>query len=556
MPRPIKILIVSPGFIPSVVICVLRPLIELEKQGIVSLKLVYSNRLNQLAISCTKWCDIAIFCRNTEERDLYYLYTLKRLNKKIIYDIDDNFFEIPLNTLPGVYHRHYKRLHVVRRILEEADCTRVYTERMKLQVSKYNTNVVVGKLYFDHNIIDNEQRKISNKIKMVYPTQRVDDPSLEQMFYQALRNVLIKYHDTVELHLWHPSVPHQLLGLNNIILHEPVQGYVAFIKYFYAQSFDIGLAPGVNDVFFSSKTNNKYREFGGCGIAGVYSNVPPYTECVINMQNGLLVENTVNDWEIKLGELIENNEMRKDISKRAYADITENYTLATVVHNMHQDIEKIMHTDNKPAIDYCYHLPSSLLIYNSITKSDLAREYLEYIIIPEIGKAADIYITHSYAMPTVESLKTVKMLIVLLEHESELSSLLSIINDTNVRVILDLSWYIGNTKQFIEVYHSINKNKMVRIIINDQNEAVLAALANSKNGVDIVKSSHMMSEYMIDSYYGAYCRSMMRCDESRFAQRAMLLIQRIINACIMNKLLFRAHRVFLLIAWWLGKRPL
>ena len=54
-----------------------------------------------------------------------------------------------------------------------------------------------------------------------------------------------------------------------------------------------------------AKTDNKYREYGAFGCAGIYSGIPPYTQVVTDLVTGYLVENIENAWLLALNELIQ-----------------------------------------------------------------------------------------------------------------------------------------------------------------------------------------------------------------------------------------------------------
>jgi hypothetical protein len=90
--------------------------------------------------------------------------------------------------------------------------------------------------------------------------------------------------------------------------------------------FDIGLAPLLNDTFHRSKTNNKFREYGACGIAGVYSRADVYTECIEDGKTGILVENDAESWYEGMRRLVEDDELRAAISKAAKEQVERDYS--------------------------------------------------------------------------------------------------------------------------------------------------------------------------------------------------------------------------------------
>ena len=77
------------------------------------------------------------------------------------------------------------------------------------------------------------------------------------------------------------------------------------------------------------KTDNKYREYGAFGCAGIYSGIPPYTQVVTDLVTGYLV-NKENAWLLALNELIENPATRSNIARAALLDVQNRYDLSRV----------------------------------------------------------------------------------------------------------------------------------------------------------------------------------------------------------------------------------
>jgi glycosyltransferase involved in cell wall biosynthesis len=89
---------------------------------------------------------------------------------------------------------------------------------------------------------------------------------------------------------------------------------------------DIMLAPLVKNPYNEAKSRIKLIEASAYSIPAVTSNISPYKQVIENGKNGFLVNNklsfggnTVNNtqgWKDAIGELIENEKLRKDMGKR------------------------------------------------------------------------------------------------------------------------------------------------------------------------------------------------------------------------------------------------
>ncbi|WP_026480112.1 glycosyltransferase [Ahrensia sp. 13_GOM-1096m] len=336
-----NILVIHPGLIPSVIIGVLRPLLSLERKKRISLSVCTETQWTTDDINRS---DIVVFCRNQSQNAYSALLCAKAAKKHVIYEIDDNFFEAPLNISIGRTLRIPRSLHTVRRMFELADITRVYTRPMVDLATNFGARVHLVRSYFDHYIIDEVPLVKSNKVvKIAFATGRSADPKLDVMLEDAVKDILDKYGSKVEFHFWRkPSK--QLRDYPQVKINLIETDYNKFIKSFYQSGFDIGLAPLLKTIFYESKTNNKFREYGGCSIAGIYSDAAPYLDSVGDGVTGLIVENTREQWFEAMTKLIDNPQLREVIVENAKSIIHKNYNYKQAVQSWFDDFNYLSKT--------------------------------------------------------------------------------------------------------------------------------------------------------------------------------------------------------------------
>src|SRR5581483_3592547 len=118
--------------------------------------------------------------------------------------------------------------------------------------------------------------------------------------------------------------------------------YDDFLRAFSRAGFHIGLAPLQDTEFNRSKNNTKFRDYGACRIAGIYSNLDVYGSSVVHEQNGLLVSNKYEDWLEALNRLTFEPELRRRIIARAYDDVFNGYRQELIERQWLDDIDRLL----------------------------------------------------------------------------------------------------------------------------------------------------------------------------------------------------------------------
>lgn len=109
-----------------------------------------------------------------------------------------------------------------------------------------------------------------------------------------------------------------------------ISSYASFLQDLYRGNWQIGLSPLIDAPHNRCKTDNKFREYSACRIAGIFSNIPPYSSNVQHGETGLLVENTEQDWFEAMKTLICNEKMRNKIAAQARKWVEEQRSLPAI----------------------------------------------------------------------------------------------------------------------------------------------------------------------------------------------------------------------------------
>ena len=317
-----RILAIIPAAIPSAIIYVVKPLVALAKRGLIVLEWMEEYRVTRERVA---WCDALALIRNCEPVfSPNILGNARELNKPIIYDLDDNFWEIPIDTPDGRYLRAPERIEVLEGYLKQAALVRVYNDILREVVTKFNRQVVRLHPCIDLTLFPEEKIVRSEKARLVYSTTRdISDP-LFQLIFDELRLFLTTYPEQVEAFLW-GEAPLELSSLSNVTVLPIIPNYEEFLRKFSRSGFDVGLAPLISDRFHLSKTDTKFRDYGASHIAGIYSNAPVYSGSVQHGVTGLLVEHAPMAWFKAMEKLVFDSSLRKEIQENCYRFIKEHY---------------------------------------------------------------------------------------------------------------------------------------------------------------------------------------------------------------------------------------
>lgn len=332
----LQVLAVLPGFNPSTLMDVVKPMLALERSGVLRVRVALEAYVTPTALT---GIDLVIFCRNLEPRYAGFLEAVLQRGIPYIYDLDDNLFDVPPETWDGRYYCDPQRSAQLERYLRFARKVRVYSPALEQRVAGYNQHVELVTPPLDWTILpkprsrdeypaqpggeDDIQRTRRDPVRIVYATSRRDD-HLFQIFAPALDETLRRFAGRVEITFW-GFLPPAFVGRPGVHYRRFNPNYNHFLRQFAAGRFEIGLAPMLDDVFHRSKTNNKFREYGACGIAGVYSDVALYHGSVIDGETGLLAENDPAAWTEAISQLIKDPGLRQRLGIAAQQYVYSHY---------------------------------------------------------------------------------------------------------------------------------------------------------------------------------------------------------------------------------------
>jgi len=295
---------VLPAVIPSTQINVTMPLRYLHEQEVISYREVLERDATPRIVLDS---DVIVACRNLEPAHQTHFELAQRFGIPLIYDIDDNLFDVPRDLVTEIAYEYYhvpQRQAYLRWMLQQARLVRTYSPVLADLLRAHNVNVVRAYSPFDWTLPPAWIPPLAfPPVRIVYATSRIDRDPLFDDIADDVYEALAELGERAELHL-HGYQPERFAALPNVVFHAYNYDYDAFMRQFTRAGYAIGLAPVPDHPFFNCKTNTKVRDYAAAGAVGLYSDAPLYREYVRDDVNGVLVPNAPGAWKRALCDLV------------------------------------------------------------------------------------------------------------------------------------------------------------------------------------------------------------------------------------------------------------
>lgn len=283
--------------------------------------------LEEMRIADISSNTIPLFIRCAGPSVKFWVELLTEAQYPYLFYIDDNFWKLEGESPLVRYYQHA----VVRRSLETAvgNAHTVITNSRELAgfVSRFNDRVVVLPAFFDFDLIDDVVAQPTDEIRIGFAgsSSRSDDLDIVAPIIAPL----LEGYPAVVFE-FAGVLPNAIKPTDRIRFFPYIGDYREFIRFQAGRKWAIGLAPLADHEANRCKTDNKYREYGACGIAGVYSAISPYIYSVQDGVTGLLVDNSTSSWFNAVADLIANPTKRRMLGETARSHIRQQYCVRSI----------------------------------------------------------------------------------------------------------------------------------------------------------------------------------------------------------------------------------
>jgi 2-polyprenyl-3-methyl-5-hydroxy-6-metoxy-1,4-benzoquinol methylase len=257
-----------------------------------------------------RWSDIVIFQREAPPPIFELASDLKRLGRRVIFELDDLLTHVPpfLTT-----HAHSVASRAdLERMMRLADAVSVTTPRLQQKMSRLNRRVLVVPNCSAPTLITarHDEAGPATLLLASSDTVRVDfvAGALARLCADSTTPVRIVAIGPPGDHLARASIP---VERHPLMSHEEFKLFVA--------SLDnaIGLIPLDGSEFSGCKSAIKFVDYALAGVPSICSAVSPYTDVVTDGTTGRLVANTESDWHAAIRDLSGSAETRQRLAGAA-----------------------------------------------------------------------------------------------------------------------------------------------------------------------------------------------------------------------------------------------
>lgn len=270
---------------------------------------------------------IPLFVRCSDPLALSWTKALASARYPYTFYIDDNFWRILGDSPLAEYYRHPIVRHSLEFSISNAHAVITNSRELAKFLSQFNKSVSVLPTFFDFSLIEGVQPSSTEQIRIGFAgsPSRVDDLDLVS---SLIVPILEKFPQAA--FEFAGTLPKGIEANDRIMYFPHTQDYNSYIRFQAERNWAIGLAPLIDHEANRSKTDNKYREYGACRCAGIYSNIPPYNDVVNNSVTGLLVENTQSAWLEAVADLLTHPAKRAALAQSAFEDTKARYDIPQV----------------------------------------------------------------------------------------------------------------------------------------------------------------------------------------------------------------------------------
>ncbi len=240
------------------------------------------------------------------------LIYLKRKSKQIILLLDDNLLDINIfSELPFLYklkiffNIYCYKFFFFLFINEIWVTNKLLAEKVKQKISTNKIEIKLLKLTPKQNFPKNNFYKIAYLGTSSHTKEFIWLKILFEKIQQNRKDCFFEIYVNKKWRNYFRSIP-------RIKMIYPMDWETFFLDTSLGK-VDIVLNPIINSNFNNFRSPTKFFDTTRLKAVGIYSNTKPYSDFINNNQDGILLENNIDNWVDKISFLLDNKELRESL---------------------------------------------------------------------------------------------------------------------------------------------------------------------------------------------------------------------------------------------------
>jgi len=277
--------------------------------------------------------------------EYYVIEKLKRLGKRVIYDIDDDIFNIPSSN-PATHLLGQDQQEAAKAIMELVDVITTPSEVIKKRFGFADKTVVIPNaidLADGYPVLSGVDATDIHKVTSPDKWRRIlwqGSPTHAEDWFECAEaiDIIMENNEDVRCVIlgFLPPVLKSFIeddmrpwwdGRVEFAYFEDIATYIHMCKHLRA---DIGIAPLQSSLFNTAKSSLKWMEYAAMCMPCVASNVTPYKEVIENGVDGFLAS-TSEEWIEILQTLLDSPDERLRVVRAARKKIDARFDVKKVV---------------------------------------------------------------------------------------------------------------------------------------------------------------------------------------------------------------------------------
>ena len=241
------------------------------------------------------------------------------LNKPLVLDLDDDLLSLPPDHPDRVATYYASRLPAILHAIIQADALTVTTRPLMEAIRGLNPNVWLLPNYLDETLWDFRPAKAtpsSEALTLLFMGSSTHQPDVA-LVAGPLLEIAREFRQGVKFLFYGIQPPPELAEIAQTSF-QPVLTYTYrdFVRLMGGTQADVCIAPLWDNSFNRSKSAIKFYEYTAMGIAGVYADMPPFSDVIHDGVEGFLARSP-EEWYEKIRLLLEDAALREKLVSTA-----------------------------------------------------------------------------------------------------------------------------------------------------------------------------------------------------------------------------------------------